>query len=107
MAVVSGIVQVGPTATRVYEPTAAGYVVLQSLGGTVPVQVGGVGVTFNGVGGGIQLAVGSGVAGVAGLAGQPPTPFPIAHYGSLADADDGIYAVSQSGTVPVAYVAGT
>jgi len=101
MAFKSGIVPVGPTATKVYDPVATGFIVLQ-LVGTIAAQCGGPGVTFNGVNGGVALPVGA-AAGVGGL----PTSFPIAHYGELADADDAIYAVSSAGTVSVAYVANT
>lgn len=81
-------VPVKGTPTLLFQPTVAGQALVQNQG-TIPVTLGGPAVSFAA---GVQLPANS----------LTPVPVNISRYGSIAESDDGLYAVSNGGTVNIA-----
>lgn len=77
--------------TLLFEPTLAGVALLQNQG-TIPATVGGPGVSFAA---GVQLPANS----------LTPVQMTISRYGGVAEADDGVYAITNGGTVNIGYLA--
>lgn len=77
--------------TLLFEPTVAGVALVQNQG-TIPATVGGPGVSFAA---GVQLPASS----------LTPVAVAIGRYGSVGEADDGLYAITNGGTVNIAYLA--
>jgi hypothetical protein len=100
VAFAQGTRAVGTAPALLWQPVINGAISVQSWGTANLVYVGGPTVASVGASAGVALPLAP-----SGSVPGGAVPFPVIHYGQLADADDGLYAVCAGGTVNVAFVA--